>query len=708
MRLRTKLILSFLLLSVLPLSLVTLYSYRSSVRAFRQAVEQQAWATAADMGQRMALVTTELGRRVERLWEPPAAAPAAHAVAAGPAATDEASAADAVWQERTAAMLGEAAALLERVEVVSSPSESAGGGERRVFLIRPDGALPVPSGVPLPPPAPPRPAPAPAPAAPLPPPPPKAAVAAEGEKAVVTLQDLLDRARQEIAKASDGAEGNRAELAQLMDVVGRQVVTGLELGRQGAIVGMRLGAAELARQAERQRHAAERHKMMITKGELDVDVEREGKVVGKVNARVNLGRVLGSVLALTRTDEGEVPFAVDPDGRLYTARDDHRRRLEALDVAGSGGAGTHEGVTTQGDWVIVTRRDQSGVVFGLARPLGDPLREIRRASVRNLALGLGVIGLALVGMIPLSGGMTRNLSRLTDGAHRLARGDFSVRVPVRSGDEFGQLAQSFNQMAAGLESHQKLVVEQERLHRELELCRRIQTEMLPRTPLRLDLAEVKGISIPAREVGGDFFNYFVLPEGDLALVVGDVSGKGVSAALLMANIQATLRARMPLERDLARLVDTIDREVDASTPGGVYVTLFVGILDHERKVLRFINAGHNPQFVLRAGGGLDRMPSAGLPVGLFAGHGYTEREMALGEADLLFFYTDGMVETENESGEMFGAERLEALLGEATRDNVDEILDRIEQAVRRFRGSADLFDDATMMALRLGHPAPRA
>ena len=707
MKLRTKLILSFLLLSVLPLSLVTLYSYRSSVRAFRLAVEQQAWATASDMGQRMALVTSELGRRVESLWEMPAVTPAAHPAAADPATKVEASVPDALWQERTATMLGEAAALLERVEVVSTPGESEGSGERRVFVVRPDGAVPAAAGPPAPPPPTPRRAPAP-PAPPPPPAPPETAVAVDGQEVVVNLQGLLDRARHEIAQASDGTGGDRAELAQLMDVVGRQVVTGLELGRQSAIVGMRLGATELARQAERQRRAAERRKLMIAKGELGVDVERAGKVVGTVNARVNLGRVLGSVLALTRTDEGEIPFAVDPDRRLYTARDDDRRRLEALDITGSGGAGTREGATTQGDWVIVTRRDQSGVVFGLARPLGDPLREIRRASVRNLALGLGVIGLALVGMIPLSGGMTRNLSRLTDGAHRLARGDFSVRVPVRSGDEFGQLAQSFNQMAADLESHQKLVVEQERLHRELELCRRIQTEMLPRTPLRLDLAEVKGISIPAREVGGDFFNYFVLPEGDLALVVGDVSGKGVSAALLMANIQATLRARMPLERDLARLVDTIDREVDASTPGGVYVTLFVAILDHERKVLRFINAGHNPQFVLRAGGGLDRMPSAGLPIGLFAGHGYSEREMALGEGDLLFFYTDGMVETENEAGEMFGAERLETLLGEATRDNVDEILDRIEHTVRRFRGSADLFDDATMMALRLGHPAPRA
>jgi sigma-B regulation protein RsbU (phosphoserine phosphatase) len=260
-------------------------------------------------------------------------------------------------------------------------------------------------------------------------------------------------------------------------------------------------------------------------------------------------------------------------------------------------------------------------------------------------------------------------------------------------------------MAAGLESHQKLVVEQERLHRELELCRRIQAEMLPRASLRLGLAEIRGISIPAREVGGDFFNYFVLPEGSLALVVGDVSGKGVSAALLMANVQATLRARLPLEPDLARLLDTLDREVDESTPGGVYVTLFVGVLDTERRVMRYINAGHNPQFVLRPGGSLERLPSAGLPLGLLPGRGYVESELVLGDADLLFFYTDGMVEAENERGDMFSSERLEALLVAEQHAGVDDLLERVEGAVRDFRGTADLFDDATMMALRFDEGA---
>jgi sigma-B regulation protein RsbU (phosphoserine phosphatase) len=169
----------------------------------------------------------------------------------------------------------------------------------------------------------------------------------------------------------------------------------------------------------------------------------------------------------------------------------------------------------------------------------------------------------------------------------------------------------------------------------------------------------------------------------------------------MANIQATLRARMPLESDLARLVDTIDREVDEGTPGGVFVTLFVGILDTERRVLRYINAGHNPQFVLRASGGIERLSAAGLPVGLYPGHGYAESELVLGDADLLFFYTDGMVEAEDERGDMFGIDRLESLLVAEHQAGVDDLLDRVERTVREFRGAAEPFDDATMMALRL-------
>ena len=223
-----------------------------------------------------------------------------------------------------------------------------------------------------------------------------------------------------------------------------------------------------------------------------------------------------------------------------------------------------------------------------------------------------------------------------------------------------------------------------------------------REPLCIDLAEVRGVSIPAREVGGDFFNYFVLSDHEVALLVGDVAGKGVGAALLMANIQATLRARLPLERDLAKLVDAIDGEIERTTPRPVYLTLFAGILDTREKTLRYVNAGHNPQFILRAGGGIQRLPSTGLPVGMFAGHGYEERTEAVADGDLLFFYTDGMVEVENERGEFFDIDQLEQLLVAEHCDAIGTLLARVEQAVHSFRGTAEALDDATMMALRFG------
>jgi sigma-B regulation protein RsbU (phosphoserine phosphatase) len=297
------------------------------------------------------------------------------------------------------------------------------------------------------------------------------------------------------------------------------------------------------------------------------------------------------------------------------------------------------------------------------------------------------------------------LSTLTAGVRQLAGGDFRTRVPVRTDDEFGTLANAFNQMAQDLEKQQSLVVEQERLRRELELSRQIQTEMLPRSPLRSEAAEIAGISVPAREVGGDFFNYFDLPDGRLALLVGDVSGKGVSAALLMANAQATLRARLPLESDLAQLADSFDRELDLNTPRSVFLTLFIGILEEHGRVLRYVNAGHNPQVLIRRRGGVEPLSSTGLPIALYAGHGYSEARVAVEPGDLLFFYTDGLVETENTAGDMFGVERLQQLLSEAQSRDLASILNLVEGRVRAFRGDVEPFDDATMMALRVTAPS---
>jgi sigma-B regulation protein RsbU (phosphoserine phosphatase) len=225
--------------------------------------------------------------------------------------------------------------------------------------------------------------------------------------------------------------------------------------------------------------------------------------------------------------------------------------------------------------------------------------------------------------------------------------------------------------------------------------------MQPQQALRLGLTEIQGVSVPAREVGGDFFNYFALPDGKIALVVGDVSGKGVGAALLMSNIQASLRTRFALGQDLCALVDAIDRDIEANSPGQMYATIFIGILDPAARTLRYVNAGHHPQYVLRRGG-LERMGATGLPAGLLAGRGYTERIVQLKAGDLIFFYTDGCPETENDREEFFGSERLEELLTGVTSSGPDDVLQRVETALKTFRGVQEPFDDATMMAVKVG------
>jgi serine phosphatase RsbU (regulator of sigma subunit) len=435
---------------------------------------------------------------------------------------------------------------------------------------------------------------------------------------------------------------------------------------------------------------------------LNVTVERGGQVIRQLNAEVNIQNLLGTVFEVTQRNRGEVPFAVASDGHLYTPTVEDRQTIEHLGHSLTR-PDTPVGTAVLPEWIVVTTAGPagSGLKFGIARPIGDSLNTLRRSAARSAAFGLGFICLALIGIVPISSRLTRNLSALNDGVTRIAHGDYRARVPVRSHDEVGRLAQAFNQMAEDVEKHQRSAVEQERLKRELELGRQIQHDMLPQSLLKLGLTEVKGVSVPAREVGGDFFNYFAIGADNLALVVGDVSGKGVGAALLMANLQASLRTRLALGQDLAVLARELDAEIEASTPGPVYATLFVAILDTSSRELRYVNAGHHPQFVLRRGQALEPMGSSGLPVGLLAGRGYTERRVPLVAGDVLFFYTDGCVEAENEAGDMYGPERLERALLSALADGGD-VLSRVEADIAAFRAGHELFDDATLMVVRIG------
>ena len=288
--------------------------------------------------------------------------------------------------------------------------------------------------------------------------------------------------------------------------------------------------------------------------------------------------VLKSVLADVPRGEGEIPFAVDDQGRVLAAEDGEAGRLEALSLPAFLNRG--EPAFFREGFVVVAQRDADlGYWFGIARPVGEAVAQIRSTALRNLGLGLGLVSLALLGILPLSRRITRDLEALEGGAARLAGGDLTARVAVRSKDEIGRLALAFNRMAEDLGLQQERRLAEEGLRRELVTCRRIQAELLPHGPLDTPIGRIDGASFPAREVGGDFFNYFLLPAGELCLLVGDVSGKGIAAALLMANAQAMLRGSIPLAWDLANLAARLDDDLHARTPPEAYLTLFFGVVD---------------------------------------------------------------------------------------------------------------------------------
>ena len=758
MRLRRRLSLAFFLISVLPLALVTAYSYYSSAAALRRAVEGQADQMAAEMGDRMTWVMNDLGDRVERLWRMRVEDPGAGR-AAGEPEPGGADTATTTLQNVATAMLAEAAPLVQRLEFTSMPADEppapsllpqptappdpprarvAPGAPRAGFpraFSRTDGtgaagrreqgtrgtgphqpgsgpfgpgSQTAPRGIPVLAPGMPRVV------IEMLSPPVRTATGQTHASFEALTPDAINTWRRAIQRQMERESQLRGQAGPGLSARGSGRSPSTPVMPPGAPSGAAptatTGAAAASQQAEHERRLMERRQRMtaLARGQaLQFAVRREGQVIGEINATVDRQRMIETVLSLGRRDRGEIPFVLDAEGHVHTVDPAAGETIRALNLDATARAAKASSTTTlSGDWLVVTRRDASGIVFGLARPIRDTLRDMRRTSLGNLALGLLLIAASFAVILPLASRLTRHITALTDGVQRLAHGDRRTRVEVDTSDEVGELARSFNRMASELESHEQMLVKQERLARELELCRQIQNDMLPHGPLKIGLAEIAGVSIPAREVGGDFFNYFPLHDGRIALLVGDVSGKGVGAALLMANIQATLRARLQLESDLARLADEVDHDVEANTPPEVYITLFVAILDPPRRELRYVNAGHNPQFLLRANGGIERLESTGLPVGLLPGRGFEERAVQVDPGDLLFLYTDGAVEAPNEVGDMFDADRLQQALVAASAAGIDEVLVSVEQAIRNFRGNAEPADDATMMALRLGKPLP--
>ncbi|MFH1965114.1 MAG: HAMP domain-containing protein, partial [Acidobacteriota bacterium] len=264
-----------------------------------------------------------------------------------------------------------------------------------------------------------------------------------------------------------------------------------------------------------------------------------GSSAGLLKVDINAPLLMREVMQATMRD-GDIPFVLDSEGKVITVDENHLNLINDLSLE----AGTYSRVDkNSGGWMISARQNpRNGRTVGILRPVSGELRAIRNTALVNSSFGIAACVLALLSIYPLSKSFTHQLGELMTGVSHLSQGNLDVRVPVTTRNEFGRLAESFNQMAVDLKHNQADMLKHEGLKKELEFSREIQKGLLPGSPMKRNRAELQGVSIPAREVGGDFFNYFPLPENQTALLIGDISGKGVPAALQMANIQAKLQA----------------------------------------------------------------------------------------------------------------------------------------------------------------------
>ena len=383
------------------------------------------------------------------------------------------------------------------------------------------------------------------------------------------------------------------------------------------------------------------------------------------------------------------------------------------------------GETRRGLLVVQTR--PSILYERLFRTLGD-----FSGVILSVLIGIGILFgfielVALFIGVRLTRTMTASVAQLYDATQHIETGELSHRIPVRREDQLAALERSFNSMT---ESLQKLIAEQkekQRIESELAIAHEVQSLLFPRDISSVEGFEVHGICRPARTVSGDYYDFLPMGPNLLGVAVGDISGKGISAALLMATVHAFVRAYTLVESvpalaavgagaqsenalvrmsspgvgDLppGTLLAMLNHQLYRSTPTEKYATMFLGVYDARTRNFKYSNAGHLPPIIISNDGTTRALDTGGLVVGLFGDVTYPDDSVQMASGDIFLAYSDGVTEPENEFGE-FGEERLIALVQENRHLPLDRISDIVVAAVTDWIGGNEQPDDITLVLAR--------
>lgn len=254
-----------------------------------------------------------------------------------------------------------------------------------------------------------------------------------------------------------------------------------------------------------------------------------------------------------------------------------------------------------------------------------------------------------------------------------------------------------------LEKQDDMTRESERIRVELDVAKEIQSSMLPcifpAFPHRNDF-DIFASMVAAREVGGDFYDFFMADDSHLALVIGDVSGKGVPASLFMVITKTLIKDHVRIQKDVASVFNDVNAILCESNREDFFITAFLAVIDLETGFLSCVNAGHNPPFVLHDGQLASPQLRAALPLAAMEGTCYQSQRMRLEKGDVMFLYTDGVSEAEDEKGNFYTDARLKDVLQRSIGLDMDDLIKNVYQDVLVFRGDAEPFDDITMLAMK--------
>ncbi|MBN2125869.1 MAG: SpoIIE family protein phosphatase [Deltaproteobacteria bacterium] len=461
------------------------------------------------------------------------------------------------------------------------------------------------------------------------------------------------------------------------------------------------------------------------------DLAGERKFMGVVTADISLAGLRNIVdsIKIARTGYGFLiskngTFITHPDSSLVmnetifsvaeTMGDARIRELGREMIHGRSGFAPFRSIMTGKDcWMVYAPLASNGWSLGVLFPRVELMADITRLNHTAVFLSLAGFLFVLVVIMWIARSITRPLRALSRATEEIGTGNLDVPLPrIASRDEVGRLAEAFAYMKDSLKTYIRELTEttaaKERIESELKIAHDIQMGILPKIfppfPNRREF-DIYATLEPAKEVGGDLYDFFFMDEDLLCFALGDVSGKGVPAALFMAVAKTLIKTKATQGLAPHTVLSRVNEDLSLDNPSCMFATLFLGILNVRTGDLEYANGGHNPPYLMPPQDPIEPLASTGgLALGVMEEFTYQSKRIALHKGDTLFLFTDGVTEAVNGNQEMFSEQRLVEDLASLRHRPVQDIVGGVMEKLRAFSRGEPQFDDITIMALRFLGP----